>query len=249
MLKSTKDYTIFKKNPQNRDIDRANLNAIIRSLEIKNLLQFRPILVDAKMMVIDGQHRLEAAKALSLEIWYEVNKESESEDIYLLNANQKVWKNSDFLNFYVNAGKDDYIKFKNFMVKYGLDFRRCFCLLSGGSKKMKSYTEFNKGNFKFPPDDRVLQSISVLKNINQFVEFICEKTPAYKSLSTTILQRALIYFFNLYNVDFNLFMSKLEFKLNIFHRCSTIEDYIKIFIEIYNWKNREPINSDPAIYK
>lgn len=71
-MKETKDYNIFKKHPNNREIFHANLEKIKRSIQIKNLLEYRPIIVDKKMQVIDGQHRLEAARQLGVPIYYQM---------------------------------------------------------------------------------------------------------------------------------------------------------------------------------
>jgi len=72
----TKDYSIFKKHESNRGIDQNNLKKIVNSIKAEDLLAFRPILVDAQMRVIDGQHRLEAARLLDLDVYYQRKEEA-----------------------------------------------------------------------------------------------------------------------------------------------------------------------------
>jgi hypothetical protein len=78
-LLKTSDHGIFKKCPTNRPIDPTNLRHIKASLMINNMLEFRPIMVNKNMEVIDGQHRLEAAKELGLEVFYQINESTHSE--------------------------------------------------------------------------------------------------------------------------------------------------------------------------
>ncbi len=118
MIKSTEDYSVFKKNSSNRDIDQVNLKKIVNSIKIKNLLELRPLVVNSNMEIIDGQHRLEAAKILSLAVYYTVRKEIENSDIILLNSAQKPWILSDYIQFYAKEGKKNYQKIVDVSKKY-----------------------------------------------------------------------------------------------------------------------------------
>lgn len=68
-MEKTKNYSLFKKYAKNRDIDGRHVEKLIASIKTANLLDCEPILVNEKMEVIDGQHRLEAAKSLNLDIY------------------------------------------------------------------------------------------------------------------------------------------------------------------------------------
>src|ERR1700742_2697053 len=99
MIKSTNDYTIFKKSPSNRDIEDPHVRSIMASISIKDMLHLRPILVNSNMEVLDGQHRLEAARRLNAKIYYQIETKSEDADIILLNAHQKNWKTECYFNY------------------------------------------------------------------------------------------------------------------------------------------------------
>ncbi len=116
-IQSTKDYDMFKKHENNRDIDSGNLRRIMASIQTQNMLEFRPILVDSKMRIIDGQHRLEAAKKLDVEVFYQINEESSHEDIALLNSAQKRWYTQDYMNYYASLGKSAYAKLLDYSKK------------------------------------------------------------------------------------------------------------------------------------
>lgn len=89
MVQSTNDYTMFQKCKSNRELDPGNIKRIKSSILAKNLLHLRPILVSKNFEIIDGQHRLEAARLLKVPIFYQIHEESDFEDVILLNANQK----------------------------------------------------------------------------------------------------------------------------------------------------------------
>ncbi|MEK6878376.1 MAG: ParB/Srx family N-terminal domain-containing protein, partial [Nanoarchaeota archaeon] len=72
-IEKTTDYKMFKKLKGNRNIYKPHLNGLIQSIQEENLLQYNPITINSDMEIVDGQHRLEAAKILKLDIYYLVN--------------------------------------------------------------------------------------------------------------------------------------------------------------------------------
>ena len=60
MVYSTKDYDAFKFDDGNRNINPAKVKNIVRSFHEEQLPV--PIVVDKAMTVLDGQHRLQAAR-------------------------------------------------------------------------------------------------------------------------------------------------------------------------------------------
>ena len=119
-IEKTKDHSIFRPHPLNRQIDHKNVERLIKSIGAKNLLHSVPILVDAKMRVIDGNHRLEAAKRLELEVYYQVIEDADAEDMILLNSAQKKWSREDFVNFYACQGNKACLKTIEWSRKYGV---------------------------------------------------------------------------------------------------------------------------------
>ena len=85
MIQKTKDYEMFKFRDDNRPLSQPHLKALIDSIKSKNLLEMRPIQVNAQFEVIDGQHRIAAAKALGVDIYYQVEESLNPEDIIRLN--------------------------------------------------------------------------------------------------------------------------------------------------------------------
>jgi ParB-like nuclease family protein len=258
MIQKTNDYNIFKRHPKNREIEHANYVKIMNSIKQKNLLEFRPIMVNDKMEVIDGQHRLKVASELNLPVFYQIQKEQNDEDIFLLNHNQRGWKPVDFLNYYAQSGNRNYVDLKKFMEKNNIPLSGAMAILCFGKRTNgrdghsqrggADDKQFNRGGFVFPTGEKYLEAIKTFEKINIFIDYICTKTPEQRrKLETSALRRSLIFFFNIHNVDFDMFMSKLELKLSLFRRCTTIREYLQVFESIYNWRNSHPVNTDDLI--
>ena len=65
------------------------------------------ILVNEKMQVIDGQHRLISAIKNKTFIYYIIAKGYDLEEVKALNMQQKNWSTDDFLYSYANMGIPD----------------------------------------------------------------------------------------------------------------------------------------------
>lgn len=237
MIKSTLEYNIFKKHELNREIDETNLKKIINSIKSKNLLHLRPLIVDENFNIIDGQHRLEAARLLKLPIFYEVQKDIASEDIVLLNANQKNWTHKDYYNYYCSAGNSEYTKLKEFINKYKLDYSIALAILKnyGGDPAFK----FKKGLFKFPDD--LSSALELLFCIKEIQKLICERYAGDTKFCTRLgFVKSIILFLNI-DIDFDKFIKNIEIKMNWLKSCSSIPDYLHIFKQIYNFKNKDQL--------
>jgi hypothetical protein len=247
MIEKTTDYSMFKKHESNRALVRDNLDKIEKSILIKNLLEYRPILIDDEYYVIDGQHRLEVAKKLKLPIFYQIQKKSTVTDMFLLNANQRRWNPEDYLNFYCAEGKQDYIKFRDFISRHQIKLRQGLKLLSKFALKSTSRLGevFNSGTWKFADDDRIIQAEEVLMKAQSVIDYVTTKMSGHNYfLNAQKFLIAMIDFFVLYPVDYDEFMKKLPFKLDTIHACSQTKQYLQIFVNIYNFRNKNPIRVD-----
>lgn len=242
IVKCTKDYSIFKKHTSNRDLSQENLKKIKRSMEARNMLEFRPILVDQHMRVLDGQHRLEAAKQLGIEIWYQINTDSAPEDIILLNANQKRWNRSDYLNYYRGQGNESYEKVHRFCEDHDVAIDEFLSLDPNYTRGSKKVDDFVLGKYNYPREATIVQMTYVLNHLKRIMErlngFIMKNNKFTKS---HVFKRALITFLNVDGVDPDVFIKKLEYKLDGLHGCADVVGYLQLFQLVYNWRNSNPI--------
>lgn len=112
----TLNYDQFKLMKGNRSVNKLHVRRLV--LSFKTAYLFSPICVNEKMEVVDGQHRLEAARELGLPIRYFVMQGYGLHEVHLLNANSANWKKTDYLNGYCNLGFPEYLKMQQFMKDY-----------------------------------------------------------------------------------------------------------------------------------
>lgn len=117
-IQKTKDYTQFTTVMSNREVDGNHVKRLAKSIQRRNLLFIRPILVNDKMQLIDGQHRLQACKEIGAEVYYIKVPQLTKSDIAVLNTAQKNWTRSDFINFYAMEGNENYKQLAAIIDKY-----------------------------------------------------------------------------------------------------------------------------------
>lgn len=237
MINSTTNYSIFKKHPNNVPIEEINLKKIVASIRKRNLLRFRPILVDKEMRIIDGQHRLEAAKELGVPIYYQVDENINAEDMIQLNLAGRNWKAIHFVDYYASQGIYDYIKLKDFARELGLNVREAYELFSGQGGMQEK--EIRLGKFKIPEDEELKIIKESIQKYRKFIEFIASRRPDLKAnFNSRYCKKAFIKICQLKSFDFDVFTKKLNYKFDILHPCAKITQFMTLFINIYNWKSR-----------
>lgn len=239
VTKSTRDYEIFRKEKHNRAVDPVALKRLIFSIKANNMLQFRPIICNKRMEVIDGQHRLEAAKELDLEIYYQVKEDSTPEDIILLNNNQKRWTAMDYINFYIGQGNQEYIKYQEFARSKDMDVEE---LLYSFRDFAGARTKIKTGGLKFFNDQ---EKAAIEELISKYIK-VRETMQRYVLgetyfLKTRKMQKAIFAILKNPEVDLEIFLKKITIKSDAIKPCADITGYYTMLRDIYNWKNNNKI--------
>ncbi|MGL5962617.1 MAG: ParB N-terminal domain-containing protein [Cetobacterium sp.] len=198
----TKDYEIFKKMECNRIIDLKHVNNIIRSMKKKVLMI--PIVVNDKMEVIDGQHRLEALKKLNLEVTFIVCEDYGKEEMVQANISSKIWKELDYIRQYATNIEEyknirkNYVRIFEVMEKHNIqygNFKTIFCKINSLTRT-KFKADIETGIFSFSEANLV----NVDNFMNCFQDILgYEKKFATKSSKNK--QKILVGFLNLYAGD------------------------------------------------
>ena len=84
----TKNYEMFEYMDSNRKINAGLVERLVKSIKEIGYIESRPIIVNEDMVVIDGQHRLEACKRLGIPVIYQVSNVDMSKAMIALNTNQ-----------------------------------------------------------------------------------------------------------------------------------------------------------------
>lgn len=224
----TEDYSLFSNLDGNRNINQSNLKALKRSME-NELLQI-PIIVNENLQIIDGQHRFHACKELKKPIYYIIVKGYGLSQVHKLNAISRKWSFDDYLDGYANLGYEDYIKARKFKRKYGFGHSETMALLQGynclaGGDDRKRF--FN-GNFKIkslPDAERKAEQIRMLK-------------PFYNGYLRRTFIGAMLKLFSIEEFEFNVLLQKLKYQSTKLVDCTTVNQYLLVMEDIYNYKTR-----------
>jgi hypothetical protein len=194
-----------------------------------------PILVNEDMEVIDGQHRLLAAKMLGLAIYYKINKELTAQDIIRMNVSQP-WGRVDYLNYYCKNNYPHYLKLKSFMGAHGINLKIALNITIGNAKD--GHVKFRNGEYVFNEEnfensiEICWETINYIKKINGYSKYT-ESARFWGAL--LILVR---------DIHFNAarWRENLKRMVERITAKASKEDYLKLFTEIHNWRSASKVD-------
>jgi hypothetical protein len=236
----TNQYDLFKKHSSNRITDRAHVKKMTAAIKTHNMLENYPIVVNKQMEVIDGQHRLEAAKILNIDVCYQIVDPVQAHDIILLNANQKKWSTEDYVNYYVSLGNEDFIKLKQFCIQHEVTiayFTHAFNVFVGSRRE----NALKKGTYKFDAEKAEEFSLFIMA-IKEIIKDLSNLMLKHQNvLKSQRFKEAIIFFVRNYQADLDILRSKLCGKVESIHPCSSIVAYVDMIKAIYNYRNQNPV--------
>lgn len=148
-LKSTSNYGLFKTLEGNRPIIAAHVTEIEKKIEDRGYMCM-PILVNEKMEIIEGQHRLETLKKLGMPVYYIVQPGLGLKDCMCLNSGTKNWVSNNYINAQAVAGNTNYIYLQQLMKQFpDLTFTVVSgaAAMAGGQKSFFKNKEIQNGYF------------------------------------------------------------------------------------------------------
>ncbi|HWY35557.1 MAG TPA: ParB N-terminal domain-containing protein [Nitrosopumilaceae archaeon] len=241
-VEKTLDYQRFSYLTGNRPIDRYHLKKLKASIEKNNHLNLHPIIVNNKFEIIDGQHRLEAAKQLGVEIFFIKSDTIEDDHLIDCNVNQKSFEVENYIDYFaVKEKKAEYIQLKDMLKATGLKPKALLTLLLGVVSA--NILEFLKtGKFKFPGREEPLE---VLNFYFDFTAYVKDKRIKPHSMFTNHnFTRALRWIFKTTGFESDLFFKKLDLRWFDLKPQRGAEDWYALLINIYNFKNHSRIEGE-----
>ena len=230
---ATKEYEQFKKVVGNRPIDINHVNYLIKLNSEENLLWQYPGAVTKDGYLTDGQHRLKACEINNWDFYYTVsdkNLEDLGDNIVALtNTAQKGWVIKNFINFYAEHGKEQYIFLQELMTDYKLTQPIIMQLISGktGSKdiklgKLKIYTTSQE-------KDVVLELINEYSVLRDTISSLILNDSRFAGAMRTVFKD-----FSAQEIVDNLARTPIK----ITHQRG-IKDYLRVMEDVINYKKHE----------
>jgi hypothetical protein len=239
----TKNLGMFSSIDGNRVPNLIHVKRLTDSIR-KYGMKCNPILVNERLQVIDGQHRLLAAKEVQSEVYFIIIPGSNLTDVHTLNLNQKNWSRKDFMEGYANMGVIPYIKLRDFVKKNDdYSFNDCVSLCSNTSTVAS--TTSNSGNRKSSYKNTIEEGTWLGRDFvlgQEWANKIRMIKPYYVGYNRTIFVGTMITLLSNKNFDYSEFMHKLRIQPTALVDCANRDQYKTLVEDIYNFKRREKVN-------
>jgi hypothetical protein len=247
-IEKTQDLTRFRMEDENRDISPQALERLMERIREKNLLHLYPAIVVGDDLIRDGQHRLEAAKALQaegLDIWfYYIHVDDEDavtlEDIAMTNAAVLKWEAKDYLKLYAKRGYKHYVTLTAFLEAYPwMTVTSAVQLLTGRQGKFSASArkEFQDGEFVVETEARFFAVV-------QLVE--CAVSGGFTKATQLLCVAALAILLD-YKADFDRLFDKIAKYPDLLSSRATLSGYVNMLVNLYNYNERRRM-SVPSLY-
>lgn len=126
----TREYNVFILDKLNRPISDDKVNFFVRQFKADHFFMKEfPAIVDNNFVILDGQHRFEAVKRLSLPFYFRVSDTLTIDDVTNIQVNAG-WSPADYLHSYVQQGKMPYIITHRFVERYEIPVSTAVRILS-----------------------------------------------------------------------------------------------------------------------
>jgi hypothetical protein len=231
-LKSTKEYRLFLSDDTNRSPRK--LKKIMASMKQWGFLPAHPLAVvskGAKMIIKDGQHRFECAKALGIPVYYVLSGEYDGISIPELNgAVAGAWNPMDYVQSFCNQGKPEYAKLRSFCEDFRFPVNIAAGLLSGvQALSGGNLTEtLRSGRFAVKNPELARQVASV----------IVAAKPLFKPATNRNFINA-VSMIVMSGVSSASLSEKIEKYPELLRNAGTTDGFLGVLEEVYNFRARE----------
>ena len=231
----TTNYDLFHLLPENRAVDLGHVRKLVAQIRENNLLRIKPLDVTADLGVIDGQHRLAAARELGVPVYYKISQELSEEAIKTLNVGQKNWQATDYLHYWIVKRKPAYVAFTDFRARHPrISFSNAKIMLSGGTGGLGAEL-FRQGRWDGADDT----DMAIAEQVATLVERIATETPFKQPTHTGFV--GALYHCVLKVKDFDpaeMMRTILAQPLSLLP-CASHKQWLEMLGRIYNYRKNE----------
>lgn len=231
----TTNLTLFTLLEENREVNPAHVAALVRSFKENYLPTI--VYVNEYLQVIDGQHRVEAARKTAKPVIFCIQPGWGIKEVQILNVNSKNWTGEDFMVSFARTGNENYIQFRELFEKSHFPITILLSIVRNkpGDRGHDSKQIFIAGKLLFT-EEMKLNALNRVAKIHEIGMY----HPNGKSKRSFV--DAVLSFISLPGYDHQLFLRQLRSypdELLLQAKQLTEKAYFEIFEKVYNFKKRE----------
>lgn len=231
----SRDYERFGAILGNRPLNKNKIEKIVKDVTSGlNMLPYYPVIVSensGKLLVIDGQHRLEVSKRTDNPVYYLVCGSLDLKQIAQLNSRGEKWKPADFLNCYINLGIDDYVTLRCVVNRYHVGLKTAYTMLMFEGAMAKVTDEFQAGNFRCEFYDETIATLDLMEDLFAGFDFVMDRN----------LIKAIQVIKGKGVCDFDRLKKKIQASGKM-ERMTENKKYLSLLNEIYNHGNHKAVH-------
>jgi hypothetical protein len=246
MVYKTYDLSVFRSIEGNRIPNIKHIRSLTESIK-QHGMKCNPIIVNEKYQVIDGQHRLAAAKNAGTFVYFIIIEGYNLLEVHTLNLNQKNWTRTDYMNGYAEMGIDSYVKLKQFTDR-NPDFKLSDCIALCSNITTSANTSLShkfKKNGVINIKEVFQEGTWKGKDFNlaqQWANNIRMIKPYYDGYNRTVFVGTIIMLLQNKNFDINEFVHKLSIQPNAMNHCTNRAQFKDLIEDIYNYRSRNKVS-------
>lgn len=231
-LQHTKSYALFVANDEQRPIHPPHVKILADSMKAFGYFPDKPIRCykqGNKLVVVDGHHRLAAAKSIGIQVCYMV-MDKDCQRGMIATGEQKQWSSEDCVRLYALRGLPDYVELQ----QYGehMPISLAASLLSGESAAAGNQRRtMRNGTFRIKTRIHANIVVSIIKELG-------DKNDALRSRSfIDAISKCLL------TPEFDLEQFKMRLRQNIsmLEKTSNSGQMLKLIEDIYNFRSGKKI--------
>ncbi len=230
----TKDYSIFKFRDDNRVIRPNHVKKLASKMRNRGWLPASVVTINGSGDVIDGQHRVKAAIETGTPVRYKVVRGAGIDEMTEMNTLQVNWSPFDHLHKFVVRGVPSYITFDKFVKEFPMfKYTEIAMFLNNNQSSIQRDT-FENGQWEVRSVSKAREWANNILQLKEYGE---------KFFNRAIFVRAMIKVMsNKPEFVFDEFIHKVKLRPMNFKQCGTVDQYVEMIEDIYNYRRSDKIN-------
>ena len=233
-LQYTKDLSAFVPHEHQQPMSDSHSKHIAESMKAGGFWPSKPISCVKKggrLVVVDGHHRLAAAKIAAVGVYYVEEPTSRLDDIGEANVLVRKWSNESFAKMYAGQGNPHYVELLRY-VDIGVPLSVAASVLRGEAGHSGNAGKFIRtGDFRIKTRD----------NMRVIASFIEELGGTCDVVTTKIFIEALSVLLFVPEFDASVLKARIRSNPLTLAKCNNREQMLQQIEEVYNFRSREKV--------
>ena len=223
----TLKYNLFKFDVKNRPVTEEKVNFFVKQFRSGKfyMVEF-PIIVDSNLLIIDGQHRFEAAKTLGMPIYFRYANTLTMDSVTDVQINSG-WSTNDYIHAFIKQKNQNYVILYRFIQRYKISATVAVSILSQVQHGGMNRAGFYEGTFKVVDEEKSHKQANAINKIGE-AAFGLNKHRAFCMAVVSIINHP--------DYEEKRMLSQLGKYSSLMKRHMTVENYIRNLEEVYNYK-------------